>query len=68
MWKELTPCLGSVWHYRPSKGDMEKIPDLVTCAPTDYVMDAAKLMEDNNIGCILITDNNNLKGILLTAT
>lgn len=43
---------------------MKKPHDLVTCAPTDYVMDAAKLMEDNNIGCILITDNNILKGIL----
>lgn len=43
---------------------MKRIPDLVCCAPTDYVMDAAKLMEDNNIGCILITDNNILKGIL----
>lgn len=43
---------------------MKKSPDLVCCAPTDYVMDAAKMMEDNDIGCILITENNNLKGIL----
>ncbi len=43
---------------------MKRIPDLVCCLPTAYVMDAAKKMEDNNIGCILITDNNILKGIL----
>ena len=43
---------------------MKGIPDLVCCLPTAYVIDAAKKMEDNNIGCILITENNILKGIL----
>jgi CBS domain-containing protein len=43
---------------------MKKTTDLVICSPSDYVMDAAKKMENKNVGCILITENNNLKGIL----
>jgi CBS domain-containing protein len=43
---------------------MKRAPDLVTCAPTDSVMDAAKKMERHNVGCVLITEGGRLKGIL----
>lgn len=43
---------------------MKKVPDLVICAPTTYVTEAAKKMEDFNVGCILITEDGSLKGIL----
>jgi len=36
----------------------------VTCKPSDFVTEAAKKMEDLNVGCILITENGSLKGIL----
>jgi CBS domain-containing protein len=43
---------------------MKRAPDLVTCAPTDSVMDAAKKMERHNVWCVLITESGDLKGIL----
>ncbi len=43
---------------------MRKGPDLVTCASSDFVTDAAKKMKEHNVGCIFITDQGNLKGIL----
>jgi CBS domain-containing protein len=38
--------------------------DLVTCAPSDTVMEAAKKMKESNVGCILVTDKGALKGIV----
>lgn len=43
---------------------MRKIPNIVTCTPTEYIENAAKKMEDYNVGCIVITENGSLKGIL----
>ena len=43
---------------------MKTVPHLVTCAPSDSVMDAARKMRDHNVGCVLVTDNGHLKGIL----
>ncbi len=43
---------------------MRKGPDIVTCASSDFVTDAAKKMKEHNVGCILITEQGYLKGIL----
>lgn len=43
---------------------MRKMPNIVTCAPGDYVVEAAKKMNEYRVGCILISENNSLKGIL----
>ncbi len=43
---------------------MRKGPDVVTCSSSDFVTDAARKMKEHNVGCILITEQGNLKGIL----
>lgn len=43
---------------------MKKAPDLVICKPSDSVMQAAKKMEQFHVGCVLITENGSLRGIL----
>ncbi len=43
---------------------MRKGPDVVTCATSDFVAEAAKKMKEHNVGCILITEQGYLKGIL----
>ncbi len=43
---------------------MRKGRDLITCSPTDTVTDAAKKMREFNVGCVLITEKGELKGIV----
>ena len=43
---------------------MRKGSDVVTCSSSDFVTDAARKMKEHNVGCILITEQGNLKGIL----
>lgn len=43
---------------------MKKVPDLVTCVPGESVMDAAKKMDRHHVGCVLVTENDSLRGIL----
>lgn len=43
---------------------MRRRPNIVTCTPDDYVVDAAKKMNEYNVGCVLVTENGSLKGIL----
>lgn len=43
---------------------MRKPPNVITCNPADYVVEAARKMKEQNVGCILITEQNSLKGIL----
>ncbi|MBI3583330.1 MAG: CBS domain-containing protein [Nitrospinae bacterium] len=38
--------------------------DIVTVTPEMSVKEAAKKMKDENIGCILVTENGSLRGIL----
>lgn len=43
---------------------MRRGSDVVTCSSSDFVTDAAKKMKEHNVGCIFITEQGNLKGIL----
>lgn len=43
---------------------MRKPPNVVTCAPSDYVVEAAKKMNEYHVGCVLIAESGSLKGIL----
>ncbi|MEK6589352.1 MAG: CBS domain-containing protein [Nitrospinota bacterium] len=43
---------------------MKTSKDVITCSANDYVVDAAKKMEEHNIGCILVMENGKLNGIL----
>ena len=43
---------------------MRRGPDVVTCSSYDLVTDAAKKMKEHNVGCIFITEQGILKGIL----
>lgn len=38
--------------------------NIVTITPDMSVREAAKMMKDENIGCILVTENGSLRGIL----
>ncbi len=41
--------------------------DLVTCGPATPADDAARLMLDRKLGCVLVTDDGELKGIITEA-
>jgi CBS domain-containing protein len=43
---------------------MKKDPDLVTCRPSESVMEAAKKMDKFGVGCVLVTQDGSLRGIL----
>ncbi len=43
---------------------MRKRPYIVTCSPNEFVTEAAKKMNEYNVGCVLVTEDGSLRGIL----
>lgn len=43
---------------------MRKRPYIVTCNPNDFVVEAAKKMDEYKVGCVLVTEDGSIKGIL----
>jgi CBS domain-containing protein len=43
---------------------MKKKEELIMCLPEDCVTEAARKMDEHNIGCVLVTENGILKGII----